>query len=159
MNIQGPNQSNYLAQSIPFIIGLLFLIIEAIFSPIKTTLTSFFLFGAWMGDLYLKSSLGFGKETCFADLNFAALAFVASRFVALVGDTHSDQDPIALLQILIIIFLFAFSWVINLNISRDISNPNPFLMTTVGKVSWFASGFISFASAFAVIILQEMRII
>ena len=154
------NQKNYLSQSIPFIFGLLLLIVEAILAPLQVTLSSLFLFGAWMGDLYLKNSLGFGTETSFADLNFASVVFVMSRFVALIGDGYNSQNPILLLQVLVVIFIISFVWVINLHISREMSNQHSiFRNVTVGTASWWASLGMSFTSAIAVIILQEIGII
>lgn len=153
-------QKNYLSQSIPFIFGLLLLIVEAIFAPIQVTLSSLFLFGAWMGNLYLKSSLGFGTETSFADLNFTVVVFVVSRFVALIDEGYNSQNPILLLQVLVVLFIISFVWVINLHISREMSNKHPvFRNITVGTISWWASLGMSFTSAIAVIILQEIGII
>lgn len=156
MNTKGSDQRSYLVESIPFLFLLFLLIVEWIFAPRQVTLSSFFLFGVWVADLRLKSLLGFGKETSFADLNLAAVVFVASRFVDLIGDAYNSQNSTSLLEIAQIIFLLAFCWVINLGICRDISSQNNDMQ---GWFSWFVSGLLSFGCVIWVIFLQEWGII
>lgn len=83
------------------------------------TLTLVLLPGVWVLDLYLKEILGFGNETVFADLSFAALMFVSSQGIGLIA-AHplSNLDGASLVQLFIITFILLILWIGNLSFCR-----------------------------------------
>lgn len=99
-----------------------FFVFTLTFFELYIAVILFLLMGVWLLDVLIKRSLNFDNITLFADLSFSALVFAIGQGVSLIDLTSEEImiNPTFVTELILIIFILVFFWIMNLRMCNYI---------------------------------------